>query len=146
MKHDVPLPELPRTGHRDIDMVHRRLGENLAALSAALDAGDRDQAMTGTVALLDCLRADYACEESLMHAAAYPDTAAHLQSHAHQEAAFTALARRLRSAAPDFGPGERAALRIELSRIAVELASHVLKADIALVRFLDAVPGRERGG
>lgn len=146
MKQPAPLPELPRTGHRDIDAVHRRLGENLAALWSALDAGDREQAMTGTVALLDCLRADYACEESLMHASRYPDMVRHQEAHAKLEAAFTGVARRLRGAAPVLGQAERTALRIALSRVAVELASHVLTADIALVRFLDGAPQPNGGG
>ena len=140
MQDEAASPKFAPTGHDDIDRAHRRVVENLVYLRAALDRGERDQAMTCTLALLDCLRADFACEESLMQASAFPEIGRHMQAHAALEAAFSEIARRIRDADSALGPGDGTVLRRALSRVAVELTAHVLKADVPLVQFLDAKP------
>jgi hemerythrin-like metal-binding protein len=140
MQNEAALPKLAPTGHHDIDRVHRRVGENLVYTRAALDRGDRDHAMTCTLALLDCLRADFACEESLMQASAYPETARHVRAHAALEAAFSDIARRIRDADSALRPGDANVLRPALRQVAADLTAHVLKADGALAQFLDGNP------
>ncbi len=138
MTDDPSLPDLPTTGRRDLDKVHWRLGRSLGSLWRALDGGTREEAIACAIGLLDGLRADYVYEESLMRRSAFPDLDRHVEAHASLEAGFNGIARRIRDAAPDFAPDQRSALRRTLSRVAGELAAHVVTADVALARFLDA--------
>jgi hemerythrin-like metal-binding protein len=141
MKDDGALPELPITGHREIDTVHRRLGEKLDSLWNALGRSDREDAMSCALALLDGLRADYIGEEALMRASAYPGIDQHLEAHAALEAAFNGVVRRIRDVASPLDQGERTSLRRALKHVVVDLSVHVHTADSALARFLDRPPG-----
>jgi len=138
MTDNATLPDLPATGRRDLDSVHWRLSGSLGSLWRALERGSRDEAIACAIGLLDGLRADYACEESLMRRSAFPHLDRHLEAHAALEAGFNGIARRIRDAGPDLSSDKRSALRRALSRAAGDLKAHVSTADVALAHFLDA--------
>jgi hemerythrin len=144
MFHETMLPELPATGHPELDSVHWRLAESLRSLWRALELGRREACMTGTVGLLNGLRADYTAEESLMRQNGYQGLQRHVAAHASLETQFAAIARRIRNSGSLLVPDEQVALRAELFRVTGEMATHVRIADVALALFLNAGEAAQR--